>query len=298
MRRAPLVLAVVLVVLGASARAAYAAESSAGSAALRQARDAWERGALEAAEDGYREALEKGGLAPEEVVEGYVRMGAVRASLGKKDAAVRAFKAASILDSSFTVPTQAGPKGSQFAAQAKRETARIGSIQLTMSAPKEASAGKSFNVTAQLDAAHVPIVAKVTLLARDGTSGKEASAEAKAAESVELEVPSDVTLPSANLLVRIDAIDTHGNRLASTEERVRVPDAPRARASTSRGDKSSSSSSSAAADGGVRKGGGFWSSPWPYVIGGVALAGVGAALYFGTRPSDEVSVGAVAVSER
>ena len=48
----------------------------------------------------------------------------------------------------------------------------------------------------------------------------------------------------------------------------------------------------------TRKGGSFWSTPWPYVIGGVALAGAGAAVYFGTRPSDAVSVGPVNVGTR
>jgi hypothetical protein len=57
----------------------------------------------------------------------------------------------------------------------------------------------------------------------------------------------------------------------------------------------SSGSSSSSGDTGARKGGGFWSSPWPYVIGGVALAGAGTAVYFGTRPSEQVAVGAPTV---
>jgi len=43
-------------------------------------------------------------------------------------------------------------------------------------------------------------------------------------------------------------------------------------------------------------GGGFWSSPWPYVIGTVALAGAGAAAYFTLRPADDVSVGSARVN--
>src|SRR5690606_24618544 len=63
-------------------------EMPAGQPALKQARAAWDRGALDTAEPLYREALEKGGLAPDEVLEGYVRLGSIRAARGKRDSAV------------------------------------------------------------------------------------------------------------------------------------------------------------------------------------------------------------------
>jgi hypothetical protein len=46
------------------------------------------------------------------------------------------------------------------------------------------------------------------------------------------------------------------------------------------------------------KSGGFWSTAWPYVLGGVALAAGGAAVYLGTRPTDDVTVGAARVTTR
>lgn len=297
MRAFPRAVAAACFVLATNAAPAYASEAAAGGPALRQARAAWEKGNLDIAEPLYREALEKGGLAPADILEGYVRLGSIRASLGKRDQAIAAFRAASILDSTFAVPSEAGPKGPAYAAQAKKDTAKIGSIQLSLKAPKEVTSGKSFTVTASLDGAHIPIVAKLGLVARDGTSGKEATAEAKPAESAELEVPVEVTMPSASILVRVDALDSHGNRLASVEERVRVSEGGVAAASAGGSNAKSepSSSGSSSADTGVRKGGGFWSSPWPYVIGGVALAGAGTAVYFGTRSSDQVAVGAPAV---
>jgi hypothetical protein len=287
-----------------TAAPAYASDSAAGGPALRQARAAWDRGSLETAEPLYREALEKGGLAPSDVLEGYVRLGSIRAANGKKDQAVAAFRAASILDSTFAVPTESGPKGPAYAAQAKKDTAKIGSIQLSIKAPKEVTSGKPFTITASLDGSHIPIVAKFGLVARDGTSGKEVVAEAKPGESVELEVASELTMPNASILVRVDALDRQGNRLASAEERVRVPEGGVAGAGAGSGAKSggsvSSSSSSAPADGdsGVRKGGGFWSSPWPYLIGGVAIASAGTAVYFGTRPTAQVAVGQVGVKAK
>ena len=50
-----------------------------------------------------------------------------------------------------------------------------------------------------------------------------------------------------------------------------------------------------ATDTGGRKGGSFWSSPWPYIIGGIAVVGAGTAVYYGTRPPQTVTVGAVGV---
>jgi hypothetical protein len=302
MRAFPHAVAVACFVLVTAAAPAHASESAAGGPALRQARSAWEKGALDTAEPLYREALEKGGLAPADVLEGYVRLGSIRASNGKKDQAIAAFRAASILDASFAVPSEAGPKGPAYAAQAKKDTAKIGSIQLSIKAPKEATSGKPFTVTASLDAAHIAIVQRIGLVARDGTSGKEVLSEAKAAESVDLEVTSELTMPSASILVRVDALDAHGNRLASAEERVRVPEGGIAAAGGgSSAAKETGASSSSAGSGGdttLRKGGGFWSSPWPYLIGGVALAGAGTAVYFGTRPTEQVSVGQVGVKAK
>jgi hypothetical protein len=293
-----------LVVLGASA-SAHAAESSPGGPALRQARAAWESGKLETAEPLYREALEKGGLAPNEVLEGYVRLGSIRAAHGKRDQAVAAYRAASILDAGFTVPPEAGPKGPRYADQAKKDTLRIGTIQLSIAVPKEAPAGRSFKVTASLDKGHVPIVTRIGLLAKDGTTGKETTLEAKTEENVDFEIPGDIALPNASIMVRVDALDSHGNRLASAEERVKIPEGAEKPAAVVTGPSNSSGSTGSGSgtqyrdgDPNVRKGGTFWSTPWPYVIGSVALAGAGAAVYFGTRPPDDVTVGQVGVRER
>jgi hypothetical protein len=296
-----------VVVLGALAGDAYASDSAAGAPALRQARGAWDRGALDAAEPLYREALEKGGLAPAEVLEGYVRLGSIRANHGKKESAVAAFRAASIIDSSFSVPSEAGAKGATLAEKAKRDTAKIGSIRLAVQVPKETQPGKAFKVTATLDKGHMPIVSRLGLLAKDGTTGKEISLDAKPDESVEFEIGSDITLPGASILVHVDALDGHQNRLASAEDRVRVPDKEPEKTASPIASRSSTKESASPStvgpkppggDPGVRRGGGFWSSPWPYVVGGIALVGAGTAVFFGTRPTPNVTVGPVGVREQ
>jgi hypothetical protein len=283
------------------AGSAFAGEAP-GGAALRQARSAWDRNAFSVAESLYREALEKGGLAPPEVLEGYVRLGSIRALNGKKEQAIAAFRAASILDANFAVPSEAGAKGPALAEKAKRDTAKIGSIQLSIGTPKEVTAGKPFKVTATLDKAHLPIVSKVAVVAKDGTTGKETTADVEKSENMESEVSSDVTLPGASIVVRVDALDAHQNRLASAEERVRVPEGAAAPVVAAGPTKSNASPPPTSkppppppADENVRKGGTFFSTPWPYIIGGVAIAGAGAAIYFGTRPPEDVSVGQVGV---
>jgi hypothetical protein len=282
------------------------APSSPGATPLRQARSACDRGSLENAEPLYREALEKGGLAPGEVLEGYVRLGSIRAALGKKDSALAAFRAASILDDKFAVPSEAGSKGVALAERAKKETARIGSIQLGIQVPKNITSGKSFKVTATLDKGHLPIVTKIALAAKDGTSAKEVTLDSKPDESVDFEIGSDITLPGASILVHVDALDGHQNRLASAEERVKIPDKD--------GNANGAVGVGAAAVGGAaanalkpptndtsqqsKKNRSFWASPWPYIIGGIAVVGVGTAVYFGTRPPAQVQLGSAGVSDQ
>ena len=151
----------------------------------------------------------------------------------------------------------------------------------------------------------MPIVSRLGLLAKDGTTGKETTLEAKTEENVDFEIPGDIALPNASILVRVDALDSHQNRLASAEERVKIPEDNAKPAAVVLGPSNSSSTVGAGSgttyrdgDQNVRKGGTFWSTPWPYVIGAVTLAGAGAAVYFGTRPPDDVSVGQVGVRER
>lgn len=288
-----------------SAPKSAAASASAGEA-LVHARAAWDRGTFSAAEPLYKEALEKGGLAPDEVLEGYVRLGAIRASLGKRDAALAAFRAASILDADFVVPRQAGPKGAALAERAKRDTAALGSLKLTLDAPAEVTAGKPFTVTARLDKAHVPAISKLGVTAREGADTEELHRrEVPSAETVTVEVPGSVGRSSASLLVRVDALDARKNRLASSESEVRILEVTRAglvaRAPTPATGKGTGTGvgetteppHTPSRDEGSSKGG-FFSSPWPYVVAVVLVAGAGAAYWY-LRPPEEVSLGQVGV---
>lgn len=257
---------------------------------LNHARNAWDRGDASAAETAYKTAIENGELSPSEVVESYVRIGCSRVLLGKKEAAQNAFRAAAVLDPSFVVPSEAGQKANQIATLAKKDVAKFGGISLSMSAPATAPVGKPITVGADLDHSHLTIVKRLAVVAREGTSGKEWKHEEPTAEHVDFTIPGDLVIPDASILVRVDALDSYNNRIATQSSRVKAAGdgdtkavaGPVAHDKPKSPDKPKESKS-------------FWSTPWPYVIGGAVLAGAGTAAYFQFRPTDNVTISTVAV---
>jgi hypothetical protein len=274
-----------------------------GDAALARARVAWEKGDYDVAEPLYREAVEAGGLAPGDVLDSYVHLGSTRAVIGKRESALAAFKTAALISSDFVVPSEAGKRATLLANRAKRAEARLGSIVLHADVPGELSPGDAAQVDATLDAAHAVIATKIALAARDPLSGKSYADTQDAAPSVHFRVPGNLSLPGATIVVRVDALDSHANRLASVEQRVHVKGVAPAPVALpwQRPTASPPTSHRVAADKAPvdsrkkEEKGGFWSSAWPYVLGGAALAAGGAAVYFATRSTDDVNVGAVRV---
>jgi hypothetical protein len=264
-----------------------------GADALARARSAWQRGDFDIAEPLYKEAIEKGGLLPGDILDAYAHLGAARAVLGKLKPALEAFREAAVIDAKFEVPAEAGKRAKGLADRAKLEKRKIGSISLRAEVPSSGKPGESFGVDATLDDAHVKVVKKVGIFVRDPLSGKNYEEKATPAATVHFEVPASVTLPSATLVVRVDALDAHDNRLSSSESKVRIEAMPAkvADAPPPHADKPRAQDRATAPEKEKPKsGGGFWSSPWPYVIGGAALAAGGAAAYIFTRPTDDVSL--------
>lgn len=252
-------------------------EQTAAEGRVHFAKDAWDKGDFDRAETLYREAIERGSLAPETVVECYVRLGSLRSILGKKKG-LEAFRAAAILHRNFTLPTEAGKREVALADQARKDTDGFGEITLTAEAPKEAPAGAPIAVTAHLDAAHIAVARKIAFTARDGLYGKEEKALRDVAEKTDFVVPATLAGPGTRISVRVDALDQFGNRLASVENTITIPDG------RPKEDKV------------AKKGGSFWASPWPYVIGGTLLAGGAATGYYlFLRPTDQVHINSVTI---
>jgi hypothetical protein len=279
-----------------------------GADALAAGRLAWDGKHYASAEASYKSALDHGGLSPADTLDAYVHLGTARAALGKKELARAAFRQAALMDDHFKVPPGAPKRALQIAALARRDEAKMGTIALGAAIPQSVPAGESFGIDATLDPKHAAVIAKVGVDARDSLSGKHWSTSDVAATQMHFDVPASVTLPGATLVVRVDALDPHENRLATREQRVHVepvetpamadlpakpaamtPAAPIA-FSTDLGDPGAKESH--------EKHRGILSSPWFYVIGGVVLAAGGAFAYYELRPSDDVSLGGAHVVSR
>jgi hypothetical protein len=263
-----------------------------GAAALKRAHDAWGNGDFDLAPGLYRTALETGGLPRAGVVEAYVRIGAALAVAGKKKPALAAFRDAALLDPSFEVPAEAGKKAAALAERARREQARAGPLRVTTQVVDEVDAGAPFTVVVSVAPDHAPLVDSVTLEARDALSGRAFAHQEPPGARVRFEVPTRMTLPDATLVLRAQARDAHANELVTVERRVHVAHAPVVAAVTPLTPLARPRSEDRPAH---ASSGGFWSSPWPYVLGGAALAAGGAAVWFATRPPDDVTVGAARV---
>jgi len=282
-----------------------------GNETLTRARAAWDRGEFDSAEPLYKEALDRGGLSPSETLDATVHLGASRAVLNKKKGALSAFRQAALLDPRFKVPSEAGRKAVQLANQARREEAKIGPYVLRTEVPETVPANKAFRVTASLDATHAALVTKMAVLAREPITDKSFEKSDAASTSVSFEIPATVAAGDQTVTVRLDAFDARDNRVVSVEKKVKVDPAPAEPPAVAVPTTSPANNAQAKTapdwakpipepkkDKDDSKKGGFWASPWPYVIGGVALAAGGAALYVATRPTDDVAVGGAAVRVR
>jgi hypothetical protein len=279
-----------------------------GAETLGRAREAWDKGDFDSSEPLYKEALDRGGLSVKESLDCYIHLGAARAVMGRKRDALVAFRRAALMEPRFVVPSEAGKKAMQLANQARREEAKIGPFQLKGDIPESIAAQKPFRVGASIDATHAALITKIGVFAKDPSSDKSFEKSDLAATNISWELPATIAIANATLTVRVDGLDAHDNRLVSVEKHVRVgPGAaepvavvPVPAPTTVPGPAAATQAlpKEVDKDKGEKKGGGFWASPWPYVLGGVALAAGGAAVYLGTRPTDDVSVGAASVRVR
>lgn len=274
--RSPCAAAIASALVCFSSGAALAAP---GSAALQRAEKAWDDGEFDTAERAYQEALDHGGLARTEALECWVHLGAARAVLGNRTGSLAAFRMALVVDDAFVVPPEAGKKAVTLAEAARHQSNRVGAIHVSLSVPAETGSGEAFAVNVMVGAAQSALLARLSLHVEDKTTAKKFDYEEPAASLVHFRVPASMTLPGATLHVRVDALDAHDNQLATSEERISVRPTPIAETHPSKDELRPAH-------------GGFWSTAWPYVIGGALLAAGGAVGgYYLLKPPDRVSIG-------
>ncbi len=320
--------ALVVGLLAGSAAPASADAPVTGETILPRARSAWDRGDWRQVETLYKQTLDAGGLSPNEALDAYIRLGSAESLLKKRDAALVAYRHAALLQPRFKAPKVAGAKGARLAALARKQEAKIGVFRLVAEVPSSVAAGIPLQISATLDPDHAAILSKVSVFASDSTATKTFREAQPTNTQVHFTLPATFLTSGSTLTVRIDALDVHDNRMASVERLVHVagetaaiaavtpvvPVEPAPAPLPSIADKSGApvqapevlladvkplKAKSAGADSDARAHErGFWSSPWPYVIGGAALAAGGAVAYFATRPGDDVTVGAARIDAR
>ncbi len=248
---------------------------------------AWLRGDFEAARDLFAAAIERGNLLRSELLDAYIALGSAWTVFGQKDRALGAFRNAALIDQQFKVPEEFGKKAIQLSDTARKQAAKIGQITLQVEhapfAPDTAT-----DISVKIDAAQSVLVTKLALRAE---SGRESS-ELEQATATELVFHLPKALVNGDTVaLSIRGLDAHGSEVVKYSETATVAGAvPR---KGSRGALTTSSDNGGASESKSK----FWSSPWPYVIGGAVLVGAATtAVYFWKfAPVDQVEISKVQV---
>ncbi|MCC6646416.1 MAG: hypothetical protein IT374_12700 [Polyangiaceae bacterium] len=252
---------------------------------LAQAAEKWEQGAITEAAPLYEKALSQGGMFPPDVVLAHARIGTVHAAVGKKEAAMNAFRVAAVIDPEFQLPAESGPVAKKLYEEARKQAQKQGGkLTVTVEAPERVDAQKGFTVTAKLPEAFAPVVDKIGVEVRDTATQKPGwRADQAATAQITFEVPAKHVPGGTTLIVRVSALDPSGNRWAMADTKVRVREGKPEIVAAPEGpaDKDEKSKSKK----------GFFAGPWPYAIAGaVVLAGIVG--YAATRPPSHAEVSA------
>jgi hypothetical protein len=269
-------------------------------AALQRARDAWNNGDFDIAPGLFLDAINAGGLQKFDVVDAYTRIGASLTMAHKTQAALTVFRNTALLDPGFKVPPESGKAVVALAERARREQARVGSLTIAAQVQEEIEAGASIPVDVSVAPTPAPLVEAISIEARDPLTAHSWAQSRSLSAHLHFDVPARLTLPDATLVIVLEARDAHDNHLGSIEKRVHVAAAPPEPAPPLAAPVVAVSAGTNAyhdetppAD--AHKGG-FWSTAWPYVLGSVALAAGGAAVYLALRPTADATVGAPRVN--
>lgn len=252
---------------------------------LAQAADKWDQAMLTEAAPLYEQALKEGGMFPSDVVIAYARIGTVQALMKQRDAALSSFRVAAVIDPAFELPSESGKLARELYERSRKDAAsQGGKLEIAMEPlPEKLDAGQTFTVVAKVADAFAPVVDKIGIEVKDTLAKNVAwKSEQPSTSRVTFDVPAKVVKGATTLLVRVSALDQSGNRWAMQEGRIKVreakPEPAEAPPPIDDKDKKDKDKS-------------FFSTPWPYAIGGALLLG-GVVAFFATRSPSEVTVGA------
>ena len=258
---------------------------------FKKAEAAWSQGDLEAAQGHYEEALERGGLKPKLVLIAYSRIGTVKAALGDKQGALSAFRVAAAIDPEFQLPDDSGPVAQRLYAQALSEAAQQGEVlSLQVTAPDNTPAGERFTIETEIPEGFAVFVAKVVVTIEDPVTGKKWRKTKSSEPSLVFDFPGRVAVAGAKLKVTGAAVDGQKNAWVMSTAKIKVDGT---RKSFDWGDEDEDEDEEEDEPTRDKKaaGGGFFSGPVPWIIGGAVVVG-GIILFAATRSSGNVAVGA------
>lgn len=194
----------------------------AGSALIGKADAAFFHKDYGSAETLYLEALEKGGLTSREALQCWVQLGAARVALGHEKEARVAFRNAALLDPHFLLPKDTGRKTRAIADEMRRDARATGTYQISVEAPETVQPNRPFHVTATMSAAHAALVSKVRLSALVPQSDDFFEKVEASSTTVGFDVPANVSVADQTILLRVEAVDAHDNKLVTVSARVKV----------------------------------------------------------------------------
>jgi tetratricopeptide (TPR) repeat protein len=257
----------------------------------KQAEDAFGHQEYETAEKLFKKLIEDGELEQDAVIGAYVRLGGSRAMLGKKDEAVKAFRAAAVLDPNFVPTPDGNPKVIEAAQIARSSVAKLGPLVFEAKVPERVELGTPVAVTAIVDPAHLPMVSRllVTVKQHDKENATVLATKSELSDpsgSTKLtldELPKDV----AEVDIQVSALDKFRNKIASQSFtrslKAAVVAGESGAGGSIYGDRADSKKKKTSDE---KDSVGIFSTAWPFVVGGVVLAAGGVSMYYYlSRPS-------------
>lgn len=258
---------------------------------------AWHRGELEEAQALYLQALEEGGLSPEEVVIAHSRIGTVKAALKDTAGALSDFRVAAAIDPNFELPADSGPAARKLYQQAQQEASDQGEkLTLNLEAPREIPANRAFVIETEIPEGFSVFVTRVVVVVEDTLTGKRWRKRQDASGKLSFKFPPKVAESGARLKVRVSGVDDRDNAWVAEDLTIRVKGS-RAAAGAGGAGMTSRNEDPFAND--PKKDqkqdeGGLLSGPVPWIAGGVLLVATAVTVFLVTRPASDVSVGAPA----
>lgn len=250
--------------LVASLASSASAQEDAPLPPIAAATEAWEVGEIDKAGKLYEDALKQGGLTPSDTMAAFVRVGVWRASKGKTDAALNAFRNAAVIDPNFELPKEAPARSKAVYDRARKEAEGQPPLVVDVKAPEAPLApGEPFHVVGSLPEPMVPFFDALSVKVADKQGTVVHAEELPADSAVDFTIPGDVVKAGQSLTVEVSALDPQHNEWARAVATVKAkkppppvidePAAPPPPPETAP----------------------FWSTKWPFVVGGAALLTVG-----------------------